>query len=70
MGGDAARAARPLDPAAFTRPFVYVSNVDDSVFRWIMWRDPQESPRGFAARLGRIRADIKAQEGALGAPPA
>ena len=58
-GGFGARGGEALDPAAFTRPFVYVSNVDDSVFRWIMWRDPQESQRGFAARLAGVRADIK-----------
>jgi hypothetical protein len=61
MGGFGPRGDA-IDPAAFTRPFLYVSNVDDSVFRWIMWRDPQESARGYAARLGRIRADIKAKK--------
>jgi hypothetical protein len=58
MGGMGARG-EALDPAAFTRPFICVSSVDDSVFRWIMWRDPQESPRGFAARVAGLRADIK-----------
>jgi Zn-dependent M28 family amino/carboxypeptidase len=61
-GGFGARGGEPIDPAAFTRPFVYVSNVDDSVFRWIMWRDPQESQRGFAARLAGMRADIKGKK--------
>ena len=61
MGGFGARG-EAIDPAAFTRPFLYVSNVDDSIFRWIMWRDPQESARGFAARVGRIRADIKTRK--------
>jgi hypothetical protein len=27
-----------------------------------MWRDPQETARGFASRVGRIRADIKAKK--------
>jgi len=58
MGGMRARG-EAMDPAAFTRPFVYVSDVDDSVFRWIMWRDPQETARGFAARFAGMRADVK-----------
>jgi Zn-dependent M28 family amino/carboxypeptidase len=61
MGGMGARG-EALDPAAFTRPFVYVSNVDDGVFRWIMWRDPQESARGFAARFAAMRADVKGRK--------
>ena len=61
MGGMGARG-EAMEPAAFTRPFVYVSNVDDDVFRWIMWRDPQESQRGFAARFAGMRADIKAKK--------
>ncbi|HSP91078.1 MAG TPA: M20/M25/M40 family metallo-hydrolase, partial [Vicinamibacterales bacterium] len=58
MGGMRARG-EAMDPAAFTRSFVYVSDVDDSVFRWIMWRDPQETARGFAARFAGMRADVK-----------
>jgi hypothetical protein len=58
MGGFGQRG-EALDPAAFTRPFLVVSSIDDSVFRWVMWRDPQESPRGFAARFANLRADIK-----------
>ena len=61
MGGMGARG-EAMDPAAFTRPFVYVSNVSDDVFRWIMWRDAQESPRGFAARFAGMRADIKGRK--------
>jgi len=61
MGGIGGRG-EPIDPAAFSRPFVYVSNVDDSVFRWILWRDPQESQRGFAARFAGMRADIKGKK--------
>ena len=61
-GAPGAGRGEPVDPAAFTRPFIYVSNVDDSVFRWIMWRDPQESQRGFSARFARMRADIKAKK--------
>ena len=64
MGGMGGRG-EPLDAAAFTRPFLYVSNVDDSVFRWIMWRDPQESQRGFSARLRRHARRHQGQEGAF-----
>ena len=51
MGGMGGRGGDALDPAAFTRPFLAVTSIDDSVFRWIMWRDPQETVRGFTARL-------------------
>ncbi|MEW5983813.1 MAG: M20/M25/M40 family metallo-hydrolase [Acidobacteriota bacterium] len=47
------------EPQRFGKPFIFVSNVSDAVFRAVMWRDPQESARGFDARLARIRADIK-----------
>jgi len=62
MGGGGGRGGAAFDPAAFTRPFIYVSNVNESLFRWIMWRDPQESQRGFASRMARMRADIKAKK--------
>jgi len=62
MGGGGGRGGAALDPAAFTRPFIYVSNVNESLFRWIMWRDPQESQRGFTSRVARMRADIKAKK--------
>ena len=62
MGGGGGRGGAAFDPAAFTRPFIYVSNVNESLFRWIMWRDPQESQRGFASRIVRMRADIKAKK--------
>jgi hypothetical protein len=37
MGGFGGRG-EAFDPAAFTRPFVYVSNVNERLFRWVMWR--------------------------------
>jgi len=55
MGG----VSQQLDPAAFTRPFLAVTDVDVRVFRQVMLRDPQESPRGFSARIDQIRRDIK-----------
>ena len=45
MGGMGARG-EAMDPAAFTRPFVYVSNVGDDVFRC----DHVARPAGDAAR--------------------
>jgi len=33
MGGMGGRGGDPLDPAAFTRPFVAVTSIDDTVFR-------------------------------------
>jgi hypothetical protein len=59
FGGGGGRGAQ-TDPKFFTRPFIYVSNIDDRLFKWIMWRDPQESSRGFDARMIAIRNDIKA----------
>jgi hypothetical protein len=52
----------PLDPAAFTRPFLAVTDIDARVFRQVMYRDPvalQESPRAFTARVDQIRRDIR-----------
>ncbi len=53
MGGEA------IDPGTFTRPFIYVPTVDEPLFKWIMWRDPQESARGFDARVARLRNEVK-----------
>jgi hypothetical protein len=50
---------QPLDPAALTRPFLSVTDVDVRVFRQIMYRDPQESPRAFVSRVDQIRRDIR-----------
>jgi hypothetical protein len=71
MGGPAAAApaqiiAAPMrqvpSESPFKKPFLFVSNVNGSLFRAIMWRDPQESARGFDGRLSRIRTDIKARK--------
>lgn len=55
MGGGRGGAA----PEPFAKPFIVVSNISDAVFRAVMWRDPQESARGFDNRLAHIRFDIK-----------
>jgi hypothetical protein len=62
FGGGGGRGGASLDPAGFTRPFLYVSNVDEKLFRWVMWRDPQESMRGFTSRIALIRASIKGKK--------
>jgi hypothetical protein len=49
----------PVEPSPYTRPFLVLSNVDERVFRWVMLRDPQETLRGFSARVAQIRRDIK-----------
>jgi hypothetical protein len=52
-GGPAAEAL------TFTRPFLVVSDIDVRVFRHVMYRDPQESPRGFTSRIDQWRRDIR-----------
>lgn len=48
-----------MKSSPFTRPFVVISLNDDRVFRWIMWRDPQQQNQEFAAKIDQIRRDIK-----------
>ena len=60
MGG----AQAPAEP--YTRPFLVVTDVSERVFRHAMFRDPQESPRGFIARMDQWRRDIRDRQGALG----
>jgi hypothetical protein len=47
------------EPLTFARPFLVVSDVDVRVFRQLMYRDPQESPRGFTSRIDQWRRDIR-----------
>jgi len=55
-----ARGGQPaLAPSPFKRPFVFVSSIDDRVFRWIMWRDAQQSLNEFTAAIDNIRRDIR-----------
>jgi len=66
MGG----ISQPARPPVFTRPFLVVSDVNERVFRHVMYRNPQESPRGFVGRIDQIRRDIrdkKARSQATGA---
>ena len=53
MGGQAG------EPLTFTRPFLAVSDINERVFRHVMYRTPQESPRGFVSRMDQWRRDIR-----------
>ncbi len=44
---------------SYTRPFQIVTDVNERVFKQVMWRDLQESSRGFTARIDQIRRDIR-----------
>jgi hypothetical protein len=56
MGGAA------VEGSPYTRPFLVVNDTNERVFRQVMWRDPQESPRGFVGRIDQIRRDIRDQK--------
>ncbi len=49
----------PVDASPYTRPFLIISDTNERIFKHIMWRDPQESPRGFSRRIDQIRRDIR-----------
>ena len=49
----------PAEPGTYTRPFIIVSDVNERVFRQVMYRDPQESARGFIGRIEQWRRDIR-----------
>jgi hypothetical protein len=58
-GGGGRRRAAP-DSSPFTRPFLVVPDVNERVFRQVMYRDQtHESVRGFAARMDTWRRDIR-----------
>lgn len=48
-----------IEKPSFTREFIIVSDLSERVFQWIMWKDDQESSRGFQNRVLGIRLDIK-----------
>ncbi len=61
---------REVEGSPYTRPFLVVTDVNERVFREALWRDPQESARGFVGRIDQIRRDIrdkKARSQATGA---
>ncbi len=42
------------------RDFIIVSDIDESVYEWVLWTDPQESSGGFSRRMNKLQLDIKA----------
>ena len=48
-----------VEGSPYTRPFLVISDVNERIFRQVMWRDPQESARGFLGRMDQIRRDIR-----------
>jgi hypothetical protein len=50
-------AAQSAEP--YTRPFIAVTDVSERVFRHVMFRNPQETTRGFLARIDQLRRDIR-----------
>ena len=51
--------SNPLVKSPFARDFLIVSDVNERVYQWLFWKDPQESSRGFDRRFTQIRRDIK-----------
>ena len=68
-GGGAAPAAAPagggrgaqpeLAPPSYKRPFIVVSNIDERVFRWVMWRNPQQELVEFNNVIAKLARDIR-----------
>jgi hypothetical protein len=52
-------AGRQAAPEPYARPYLVLSDVSERVFRHVMFRSPQESSRGFVARMDRWRRDIR-----------
>jgi hypothetical protein len=69
MGGQPGAAAQPIqvgarprvvDSSPFERPFVVVSDINERIFRQVLYRDlVRESSRGFTSRLDQWRRDIR-----------
>lgn len=49
----------PVYESPFERDFIVVSDINERVFLWMFWKDPQESERAFNRRINNIRLDIK-----------
>lgn len=57
------RRGPTVDRSPFTRPFLVVTNLNERVFRHLMYRDPaHESARGFSSRIDGWRRDIRAKK--------
>ncbi len=48
-----------VEGSQYSRPFLAVIDTNERIFRQVMWRDPQESQRGFVGRIDQIRRDIR-----------
>lgn len=48
-----------IEKPTFTRDFIILSDISERVFQWILWKDPQESSRGFENRVQRMLLEIK-----------
>ncbi len=51
--------ASAVEGSPYTRTFLVVTDVNERIFRQVMWRDPQESQRAFVGRIDQIRRDIR-----------
>jgi hypothetical protein len=51
--------SQPAEPPVFARPFLVVTDINERAFRQVMYRDPQESSRGFVSRIDQVRRDIR-----------
>lgn len=48
-----------LQASTFTRDFIIVPSMDEALFEYILWTDPQMSQRAFSTWLSDIRRDIQ-----------
>ena len=53
------RYRQSLEKSPFTRDFLVVSDVNEEVFNWLFWQDPQMSERGFRTWVDAVRQDLK-----------
>jgi len=59
-GARGGRRGGPADSSPFTRPFIVINDINERVFRQVMYRDlVHESARGFVARIDQWRRDIR-----------
>ncbi len=48
-----------IEGSPFQRPFLVANDLNERIVRQILWRDSQETARAFAARINRLRQDIR-----------
>jgi len=49
----------PVEKSPFKRDFIVVSSLSERVYKWLFWKDFQESDRAFTRRMDGLRLDIK-----------